>query len=315
MQSLIQPLMPGADVQIAHTYSIVAREPDTGRLGAAVQSHWFNVADVLWVRAGVGACATQSLASFDYGPRLLDRLGDGDAPGDALDALLAADANADVRQISVISPRGRAVHTGERCIAHAGHRMGEDYCVAANLMARPTVWDAMASAFEQTSAPLSERLMVALEAAQAEGGDLRGMQSCALIVVTGEPTGREWQDKIVDVRVDDHPDPLAELRRSLDVARAYDFMVEGEILLGERRLDEALDAHRRALELAPDRLEIAFWTAISHVAVDDVESALPLFAYCFAQDPAWREMVGRLVRPGILPDDPALLDRIRAAGR
>lgn len=299
-------------MQIATTYSIVAHEPSTGRIGAAVQSHWFNVADVLWVRAGIGAVATQSLASFGYGPRILDRLEAGGDPASVLDELLADDSDRDVRQISVLTPRGSTIHTGRRCITHAGHRQGPDYCVAANLMARPTVWDAMADTFEAAEGALSERLMAALEAAQAEGGDIRGMQSCALVVMTGEPTGEHWKDKVVDVRVDDHPDPLRELRRSLDVARAYDHMVEGEILLGQRQLDEALEAHRRALELAPERAEVAFWTAVSHVAVGDVERALELFRRCFAHEGGWRELVGRLVEPGIMPDDPELLDRIRS---
>ncbi|HKK70054.1 MAG TPA: DUF1028 domain-containing protein [Candidatus Krumholzibacteria bacterium] len=298
-------------MQIATTYSIVAHEPSTGRIGAAVQSHWFNVADVLWVRAGVGAVATQSLASFGYGPRILGRLEDGGDPTIVLPELLADDPDREVRQISVLTPRAATIHTGTRCIVHAGHRQGPDYCVAANLMARPTVWDAMAETFESTDGVLSERLMAALEAGQAEGGDIRGMQSCALVVMTGEPTGESWKDKVVDIRVDDHPEPLRELRRSLDVARAYDHMVEGEVLLGQRRLEEALEAHLRALELAPDRAEIAFWTAVSHVAIGDVDRALDLFRRCFAHEGGWRELVDRLVEPGLMPDDSELLDRIR----
>ena len=298
-------------MQIVHTYSIVAHEPATGRLGAAVQSHWFNVGDVIGVEAGVGAVASQSLASFDYGPLIVERLRAGEDAGEALGARLAEDDDRGVRQVAVVTPDGSAVHTGDRCIAHAGHRQRRDYCTAANLMARPTVWDAMGEAYENTEGPLSHRLMAALEAGQSEGGDVRGMQSCALLVVSGEPSGKPWADKIVDIRVDDHPDPLGELRRSLEVGRAYDFMVEGEALLAEGRFEEALAAHREAIVLAPDRPEVAFWTAVNHAAVGDVDAALPLFRRCFEDHDGWRELVPRLVAPGILPDDAALLRRIR----
>lgn len=300
-------------MRFAHTYSIVAHEPETGRFGAAVQSHWFNVADVLWLRPQVGAIATQSLASFDYGPRILELLEQEHSPREALERLLAEDDDRDVRQIAVLTPDGVAEHTGKRCIAHAGHRTGDGYCAAANLMARPTVWDAMGEAFESTRSGLPQRLMAALEAAEAEGGDLRGRQSCSLVVVTGEPTGREWEDKVIDIRVDDHPEPLIELRRSLDVAEAYDHMIQGEAHLARRQMQAALRSHEEALRHAPDRPEIAFWTAVSYVAVGEIDPAIRLFGRCFDRAPHWRELVRRLVEPGILPDDENLIDRILSA--
>lgn len=297
-------------MQFAATYSIVAYDHETKQLGAAVQSHWFNVADVIWVRPLVGAVATQSLASFDYGPRIMALLRNNATAEDAMNTLLRKDEDRDLRQIGVVTPQTRASFTGERCIRHAGHRTGDQFAIQANLMQKPTVWDAMAEAYESSDGDLAERLMTALEAGEAEGGDLRGSQSCALVVMTGAPTGRDWEDKVVDIRVDDHEQPLIEMRRSLNVAKAYDWMIKGEKLLSSRKPEEAIEAHQAALKLAPKRTEVMFWTAVTYVSVGRLDDALPLFKKCFDRHDNWRELVRRLPESGLLPDDPELLRKI-----
>ena len=188
------------------TYSIVARDPDTGQLGVAVQSHWFSVgALVPWAEAGVGAVATQSLVDPSYGPLGLDLMRAGRSAPQSLEGLLVADAHPEIRQVAMIDADGDvAAHTGTNCIPHAGHVTGEDFSVQANLMDRDTVPEAMATAFRRADGDLAARMLAALRAAQDEGGDIRGEQSAALLVVSGTPTGRPWSDVVVDLRVEDH---------------------------------------------------------------------------------------------------------------
>ena len=197
-----------------HTYSIVARDPATGELGVAVQSHWFSVGSIVtWAEAGIGAVATQSFVDPSYGKLGLDLMRAGRSAPDALKALLAGDEGRDVRQVAMIDAQGRvAAHTGSKDIPAAGHIVGKDYSVQANLMLNDKVWPAMSRAFEAAKGDLAERMMAALDAAQEVGGDIRGKQSAALIVVTGKPTGKPWADRVFDLRVDDSADPLKELR-------------------------------------------------------------------------------------------------------
>ena len=214
------------------TYSIVARDPTTGELGVAVQSHWFAVGPIVpWVRPGVGAVATQSIAEPAYGPHALDRVAaNGSGAGATLDVLLGDDELSRFRQVAIVDAQGEvATHTGDGCIAHAGHRAGAQFSAQANMMASPDVWPAMAAAFESASGPLARRLLAALNAAEASGGDARGRQSSALVVAPAE--GEPWQ-RTVDVRVDDHPEPLRELERLLDLADAYAIASEGDDLVG-----------------------------------------------------------------------------------
>ena len=232
------------------TYSIVALDPATGELGVAVQSHWFSVGPLCaWARAGIGAVATQSVVEPAYGPNALDRLAEDVGAQQALGELLAADPLADVRQVAVIDVRGGlGVHTGPDCIAHAGHVTGEHWSCQANMMARETVPAAMSDAFASAPGALSERLMAALEAAEGEGGDVRGRQSAAMVVVPAE--GEPWR-RTVDLRVEDAPDPLDELRRLLTLQRAYDLAGAGDELLAAGRTDEAGELYQRAAEIAP----------------------------------------------------------------
>lgn len=277
------------------TYSIVARDPTTGELGVAVQSHYFQVGtSVPWGEAGVGVVATQAMVNVSIGPAGLELLRLGYSPQQALDAVLAADPGPQLRQCALVDAAGRvAAHTGSRCIAEAGHRLGEGYSVQANLMQRATVWDAMAEAFEATSGPLAERMLAALDAAEAEGGDIRGRQSAALLVLSGRPSGRSWEDRVVDLRVEDHPEPLVELRRLFRLRCAFDASRAGD-----------LAAQRRALELAPEVVQIRFFAALALARAGEWAEAVPLLRGVLEVDRCWLEVLRRLLQAGLV--EPAL---------
>ncbi len=296
-----------------HTYSIVALDAASGTMGAAVQSHWFSVGSIVpWARAGVGVVATQAFANPDYGPEGLAALQEGLGPTAVVARLTAADPQRELRQLAVLAPSGEvAVHTGSRCLRAAGHRAGAGYSVQANLMAGEGVWPAMAEAFEEGSGALPERLLRALEAAERCGGDLRGRQSAALLVVRREATGRPWQDRLVDLRVEDHPEPLVELRRLLGVHRAYEHMNRGDRAVERGALAEALAEYSAARELYPDNLEMVFWQAACLAAADRLEEALPLFASVFRANPSWRPVCDNLRELGLLPMPQAGYERIR----
>ncbi len=306
----------GADFQasrMANTFSIVCYDSATGQFGAAVQSHWFKVADVIWLEPGVGAVATQSLVEFSYGPLGLEMMHDGKSARQALDGLLASDSNNAVRQVAMIDRTGRvATHTGAKCIAEAGHHQGKFYSCQANLMRNNTVWDAMGKAFESTKGDLAERMMAALEAAQKEGGDIRGKQSAAMVVVSGKPTGMSWRDRLVDIRVDDSPEPLPELRRLLNITRAYDHMNKGDDYTTVKKLDSANYEYAEASRLAPGNPEILFWHAVALVTTGAVEESLPVFKEVFKADSSWRILVPRLVKSDLLPNDEKIIQKIMA---
>jgi uncharacterized Ntn-hydrolase superfamily protein/phosphohistidine phosphatase SixA len=285
-----------------HTYSIVARDPETGEMGVAVQSHWFSVGSLCpWAEAGVGAIATQSFVNVSFGPRGLDMLRGGQRAHEVLDTLIAADEGRDVRQVAIVDAQGNiAAHTGAQCIAAAGHTTGDSWSAQANMMLNHGVWPAMAAAFEASSGPLAERLVAALEGAQAAGGDIRGKQSAALLVVRAESTGQPWEDRIVDLRVDDHPDPVVEIARLLRAHRAYEHMNEGDVALEQGDIEGALNAYRSAEAMFPENLEMRYWHAISLANVGRVDEALPMFASIFGQDPNWRTLTERLPAVGVL---------------
>ena len=295
-----------------HTYSIVARDPETGDLGVAVQSHWFSVGSTVpWAEAGVGAVATQSFVDPSYGKLGLDLMRAGRAAPEALAGLLAADSANQVRQVGMIDATGKvAAHTGDKCIAAAGHLVGEGFSVQANMMEKDTVWPAMAKAFQAAKGDLAERMLVALEAAEAQGGDIRGKQSAALIVVSGKPTGRAWADRKFDLRVDDHLVPLKELRRLVTLQRAYNLMNEGDLALERKDTEAALKAYAGAEALAPGNAEMVFWHAVSLVNVGKVDEAVPLLQRTYRVDPRWKELLKRLPKSGLLPEDPKLMNRL-----
>jgi uncharacterized Ntn-hydrolase superfamily protein len=306
-----RPLRP------VHTYSIVARDPRTGEMGVAVQSHWFSVgSNVAWAEAGVGAVATQSFIDPSYGRGGLDLMRGGASPGEALKTLLAKDEGRDVRQVALVDARGRvAAHTGAKCIEAAGDHAGAGYSVQANMMVNDRVWPAMARAFESARGDLAERMLAALDAAQGEGGDIRGRQSSALVVVRAESTGKPWADRLFDLRVDDHPEPLRELRRLVRLQRAYNHMNAGDAAVERKDNEGALREYAAAEALVPDNVEMVYWHAVALANMNRVEEALPLFRRVFAADPNWRTLTPRLVKSGILPDDRKLIDRIVSAGR
>ncbi len=306
-----QPLRP------VHTFSIVARDPNTGELGVAVQSHWFSVGAVVpWAEAGVGAVATQSFVDPSYGPLGLQLIRAGRSAPDALKALLAGDEGRDVRQVAMIDSQGRVdAWTGKNDIQAAGHHVGKDYSVQANLMLNDKVWPAMAAAFENTKGDLAERMLAALDAAQSVGGDIRGRQSAAIIIVTGKPTGAAWKDRVFDLRVDDSPEPLKELRRLVTLQRAYNHMNAGDLAVEKKDNEGALREYGAAEKLVPDNAEMIYWHAVALVNMGRVDESLPLFKRVFAIDRNWIELTPRLPKSGLLPNDPKIIERIVAVGK
>jgi uncharacterized Ntn-hydrolase superfamily protein len=299
-------------VRPVHTYSIVARDPATGQLGVAVQSHWFSVGPIVpWVEAGVGAVATQSFVDPSYGPKGLALMKSGTSAPDALKQLLAKDDGRDVRQVAMIDAKGRVdAWTGPKDIQAAGHRVGQNYSVQANLMLNDTVWPAMAKAFESAKGDLADRMLAALDAAQAAGGDIRGRQSAALIVASGTPTGQPWVDRVFDLRVDDQAEPLQELRRLVTLQRAYNHMNAGDLAVEKKDNAAAQREYSAAEKLVPTNAEMVFWHAVALVNMKRVDESLPLFKRAFSADQNWRTLVTRLPKSGLLPDEKAVIDRI-----
>ncbi len=301
-------------VRPLHTFSIVAMDSASGQLGVAVQSHWFSVGSIVsWAEPGIGAVATQSFVLPAYGPRALALMRTGMSAPQALRALLAGDPDSTTRQVAVIDARGTAAnHTGSRNIREAGGRVGRWYAAQANLMARSTVWDAMGRAFETAPGDLAERLLAALEAAQREGGDIRGRQSAVLIVVSGDRSLPPWE-KIFDLRVEDSADPIGELRRLVRVARAYQAANHGDELVTRGQVDSAISAYAAAEAILPDSAvngELVYWHAVTLADRGRVDEALPLFRRAFAQDTAWVTLLWRLPAAGLLHADSATIARI-----
>jgi uncharacterized Ntn-hydrolase superfamily protein len=275
------------------TYSIVAFDASTGAMGVAVQSHWFSVgALVTWAEAGVGAVATQANIDVSYGPRALDALRGGASAGDALASLVAADEHPEVRQAAIVDARGAvAAHTGEACMAAAGHVVGEGFSCQANIMASDAVWPAMAAAFEAAEGSLTRRLLAGLDGAEAAGGDVRGRQSAAILVVPG--SGDPWE-RIVDLRVEDHPEPLPELRRLVGLHDAYVLAGEGDWLVGEGDHAGAAERYVAAFALAPDSIELRFWAGLSLFSAGEAERGLAHVRAAVERNPGWGELLGRL---------------------
>jgi len=312
-----QTQTPTAPLRPVHTFSIVARDPATGELGVAVQSHWFSVGPIVpWAEAGVGAVATQSFVDPSYGKNGLDLMRAGTSAPDALKELLAKDDGREVRQVAMIDAQGRVdAWTGKNDIQAAGHIVGKNFSVQANLMLNEKVWPAMARAFESTKGDLAERMLAALDAAQAVGGDIRGRQSAAIIVVTGKPTGQPWKDRIFDLRVDDRPEPLQELRRLVRLQRAYNHMNAGDLAVEKKDNEGALREYGAAEKLVPDNAEMIYWHAVALVNMGRVDASLPLFRKVFAMDRNWITLTPRLPKSGLLPDDPKIIEKILSVGR
>ena len=296
-----------------HTYSIVARNPKTGEMGVGVQSHWFSVGSVVsWGEAGVGVVATQSFVNKSFGLRGLAILKRGKTPKEAIEILLSSDEGRDVRQVSILDAEGRvATHTGSKCIKQAGHIVGENFSVQANMMFSDQVWPAMAAAFETYNyLPLPEQIVKCLEAAESVGGDIRGKQSAAILIVASEAPENKWEDPIIDLRVEDHTEPLKEISRLLKVWRAYEHMNNGDLAIEKGDIGKALVEYNAAMEGFPDNLEMQYWTAISLANNNKIDEAIVLLKKVFKKDNNWRLLTERLPEVELLNIEEDQLKRI-----
>ena len=288
---------------LAHTYSIVARDTTTGEMAVAVQSHWFSVGTaVSWGEAGVGVVATQSFTNISFGIRGLELLKEGKSPQESLDILLRNDAGREFRQVAILDKQGRvATHTGENCIDYAGHSNGQDFSVQANMMLNDKVVPAMEKAWKENIVlPLAERMVAVLKAAQNEGGDLRGKQSAALLIVKGEATNEPWNDRLLDLRVDDAVHPIQELERLLKVFRAYEHMNQGDLYVEKNEMKNAMEQYNSAMKMFPDNLEMQYWTAVTLANDKQIEQAMEMLQKIYTIDGNWRELTKRLPKVGLL---------------
>jgi uncharacterized Ntn-hydrolase superfamily protein len=304
-------MKPTAD-QLVHTYSIVARDPDTGQLGVAVQSHYFSVGSaVTWAEAGVGAVATQAFGDPAYGKLGLDLMRAGKSAPDTLAGLLAADPMREIRQVAMVDANGQiAAHTGSTTIPEAGQIVGDGFSVQANMMLKNSVWPAMAEAYRGVNGELVDRFLAALDAAEAEGGDIRGRQSAAILIVEPKGTGRPWHDRIFDLRVDDASEPLVEIRRLVGVRRAYIHMRLGNEAARRGELDAAEREFTDAERLIGDNPEMRYWHGIALLSLGKIDDGLAILREIGRRDRNWIELTLRL--PALLiGSDASLKDRVR----
>ncbi len=291
---------------LAHTFSIVARDPATGQMAVAVQSHWFSVGTlVAWGKSGVGVIATQSFVNPSYGPNGLKLMEDGMKADDVLNQLLSKDEGENVRQVAVLDASGlAAAHTGDTCIPYASHILGDGYSVQANMMLTDIVPNAMASAYDSNSSlPFAERVLSALMAAQNAGGDIRGKQSAVLLVVSGDKNTPEWADKIIDLRVDDNPEPLKELTRLLKVHRAYEHMNKGDLAVENGNMGKAMQEYSAAEILMPNNLEMKFWKAVTMANNGNIQTSSQILYRVYSDmeyGQNWRKLLARLPEVGLL---------------
>ncbi|WP_412852065.1 DUF1028 domain-containing protein [Ectothiorhodospira shaposhnikovii] len=305
------PTQPPAQLPVA-TYSIVARDPASGHLGVAVQSHHFAVGSVApFARAGVGAGTIQSFAKLIYATEGLRLMRDGASAGEALRRLLARDHHMDYRQAAMIDTQGDVVaHTGRLCIDEAGHCLGDEYACLGNMLLNDGTWEAMGRAYEAAEGDFPHRLISALEAAQAQGGDLRGRRSAAMMVVSGRATGDPAQDTLLDLRVEDHPTPVRELKRLVILKEAYEFNTLGGHHLRHGEYDKAIQAFTRAETLAPEEDELIFWRSVALINAGHEAEARALLGALFQRAPHWSLLLKRVAKSRFLPDDPALIQRL-----
>ncbi len=296
-----------------HTYSIVARDPITGEMGVGVQSHYFSVGSVVsWGESGVGVVATQSFVNKSFGLRGLELLKQGKTPQEAVDILLSDDDGRDVRQVSILDVKGKvATCTGSKCIKYAGHFKGDNFSVQANLMLSDKVWPKMAEAYEKhKTLPLPDRIIRSMEAAEIVGGDIRGKQSAALLIVKGDPVENKWEDPLIDIRVEDHNEPLKELDRLLKLWRAYNHLDKGDQEFEKGNINEAFEEYNTARKMFPDDLEMKYWTAVTLANHQKLDEALPLFKEIFKKDNNWRILTERLPETDLLNVKKEEIDKI-----
>jgi uncharacterized Ntn-hydrolase superfamily protein len=297
----------------AHTYSIIAIDAEAGEMGAAVQSHYFSVGSIVpWARAGVGVVATQALVNAQFGPEGLALLEAGNSPSETLAKLLDSDEGRAYRQVALLAPgQAPATHTGETCIAEAGHVTSTDYSCQANMMLNDTVWEAMSQAFDAEEGPLSHRMLTALKAAEYEGGDIRGRQSAAMMIVRTEATGRAVDDRVLDLRVEDHHNPLTELERLLAIHQAYRHADAGDAAMEAGDVRGALEEFRAAEDLQPDNLELHYWHGVNLLNAGRVDEGIAILAEVVSRNRNWLELTLRLPDADLAEFDEKTLTRLR----
>jgi uncharacterized Ntn-hydrolase superfamily protein len=298
---------------LAHTYSIVARDSATGDLAVAVQSHWFSVGSMVsWGEAGVGVIATQSFVNPSFGPRGLQLLKQGYSAQQVLDILVKYDEGRDFRQLAIVDAKGKvAAYTGAKCIIYAGDLQGNQYSVQANMMLNDKVVPAMKQAMDLIqSLPIAERVMAAMKAAQAAGGDIRGQQSAVLLVFKAKSTGELWKDNYINLRVDDHAQPIEELDRLLKVFRAYEHMNNGDLKMETSDMNGAMKEYNEAMAMYPDNLEMKFWTAVTMLNQGETEKSMVVLKEIFKADNNWKELFKRLPASGLVIATPSVIQRI-----
>ncbi len=291
------------DEAFAHTFSIVAKDGNTGEMAVGVQSHWFSVGTAVpWGEAGVGVVATQAFVNKSYGVKGLELMKAGKTAPDALKELLAKDDGREVRQVAMIDVNGNVEsYTGKNCIDYASNIVGKNFSVQSNMMLNNKVCPAMVKAYEASEGkPLAERVLAALQAAQAVGGDIRGKQSAAILVVAGKSSGQPWNDKLIDIRVDDNISPLSELDRLLRLYRAYEHMDKGDLAIEKNDMKLAMEEYGTAMKLFPKNLEMQYWTAITLANNKKEKEAAAMLQKIYKQDANWRQLTKRLPKANLL---------------
>lgn len=292
------------------TYSIVARDPKTGEMGVAVQSHYFSVGSVVtWARAGVGAVATQAMVDMRYGPMGLDLMSAGKSAPEALESLLGSDPKRETRQVAMVDSHGRAAaHTGSKCIPHAGHVLGRGFSCQGNIMKTPRVWGSMKRRFDESeSAPLPERMVAALEAAEEEGGDVRGKQSASILVVGKDARPTYWDGRVVELRVEDHPEPVPELKRLLRYQRGYDWVSKGDDLLTSGNYGGALKAYRKGAAIVPEVLELRYWVGWGLLKSGKRKEGIETLRDVFSQESAWADLSKAILKQKLMSLSPSVI--------
>ncbi len=289
--------------KLAHTFSIVASDKETGEMAVGVQSHWFSVGTLVsWGKSGIGVVATQSFVNPAYGPNGIKMMKDGKSASEVLEKLVSEDDGRDFRQVAMLDVNGDvSAFTGKKCIKFANQITGDNYSVQANMMMNDKIVPAMSKAFESyKNLPLAERVLKVLQVAQETGGDIRGRQSASLIVVNAEPVENSWEEHKIDLRVDDSEKPLVEIERLLKVHHAYEHMNNGDLAVEHNDMKLALKEYGSAEKLMPDNLEMKYWKAIALANNNQVREALPLFKIVFTKDENWRELTKRLPKSDLL---------------
>jgi uncharacterized Ntn-hydrolase superfamily protein len=289
-QSTPLPLSPGAGSRAGTiaTFSCVGFDPETGDLGVIVQSKFFAVGSVVpWARADVGAVASQAFGNTSFGPRGLDLLAEGKSPDEALTALLAADSLRERRQVGIVDAKGRsATYTGKQCMPWAGGISGPDFAAQGNILVGEATVQAMSAAFQSTKGMLGDRLMAAIEAGQAAGGDSRGMQSAAILIVRKGGGYGGNNDRYCDLRVDDATDPIAELHRIYNIWKPNALVTEGYELVAKGQFERAYAMGLEAIALRPDAGEYRYHLACYYARGGEREKAIETLGEALSREPA-----------------------------